>query len=178
MSYLTIAQTDLTYYNISVHSNGSERKDRRKHSGALQQRHQVTHGSPKSPAVAVERIGHGHRHAAQAHQQVAGGQVADEEVCGVVEPLFEQDANQQEGVADTGDHHHHDVEGQEERFEVEQQLRPDERIQRVASVDALAFAVLQSLSCRFTAAVSGQAESLTKQDVHVSLGSTYGANNG
>lgn len=123
--------------------------------------------------MAVERIGHSHRHAAQAHQQIPGGQVADEEVCGVVEPLVKQDANQQEGVANTGDHHHDDVEGQEERFEVEQQLRPYERIQRVTSVDALTFAVFQSLCCGFTAGVSGQTERLTKQDVHVFLGSTY-----
>lgn len=138
----------------------------------------MTHGSAKSPSVGVERVGHSHRHAAQTHQQIPGGQVADEEVCGVVEPLVEQDANQQEGVANAGHHHDDDVEGQEERFEVEQQFGTNERLQRVTLVDALTFAVLQSLRCSFTAAVSGQAESLTKQDVHVSPGSTCTDNNG
>lgn len=167
-----IGWADLTYNHISVHSNGSERKDRCEHSGTLQQRHQVTHGSAKSPPVGVERIGHSHRHAAQAHQQIPGSQVADEEVSGIVEPLVKQDANQQEGVANTGYHHDYDVEWQEERFEVEQEFGPYKGFQRVALVDALTSAVFQSLYRGFTAGVSGQTESLTKQDIHVFPGST------
>lgn len=138
----------------------------------------MTHGSAESPSVGVERVGHSHRHTAQAHQQIPGGQVADEEVCGVVEPLVKQDADQQEGVANAGDHHDYDVERQEERFEVEQEFGPYEGFQRVTLVDALTLAVFQSLYCGFTAGVSGQTESLAKQDVHVSPGSICTDNNG
>lgn len=139
-----LKKTSLTYNHIAVHSDGSEWKHWRKHCSTLQQGNQMAHGSPKSPAVAVEGIRHSHWNTTQTHQQVSSCQVTNEEVGGIVEFLVRQNAKQKDGVSNTSNHHYEEVEREEQRLETKKQLHPYKRIQWVAVVHALAFAALQS----------------------------------
>lgn len=125
----------------------------------------MTQGPPEGPAVAGERVRHGEGDAAQAHEQVPGGQVPDEEVGGVVELLVHQDAEQQQGVAHAGHHHDEAVERQEDGLETQQQLHAHERVQGVALVDPLGSEVLQSFQSQFVSGVAGQSEVLSC-DIH------------
>lgn len=159
--------------HIAVHSDGREWKHRGEHGGTLQQGHHVTQGPPEGPAVAGERVRHGERNAAQAHQQVPSGQVTDEEVGGVVELLVHQNAEQQEGVPHTSHHHDEAVERQEDGFETQEQLHAHERVQGVALVDSLGFEVLQSFQSQFISGVADQCEILTC-DIHTSPARAWG----
>lgn len=77
----------------------------------------------KHPPAPVKGVGRSQRDAEDAHEQVDQGQVADEEVCGVVSFLVVPGEKEQEEVAGAGDRRHRGVEGDEDGLQVEQEVQ-------------------------------------------------------
>lgn len=109
--------------HVTVHSDGHEGQDGSKDGRRLHDHDKVTHVGAKDPSTLVKGVGGGQRDAEDAHEQVDEGQVADEEVGGVVSLLAVPDEVEEEEVAGAGDQDHGRVERDEDKLQVRQEVQ-------------------------------------------------------
>lgn len=114
------------YDDVTIHRDGHEGQDGRVHRRRLHDRHKVAHAWSEHPAPPVEGVGRRQRDAEDAHHQVDKRQVADQEVGGVVPLLVVPDEEEEEQVPGAGDQDHGGIEGDEEKFQSEQQVEARE----------------------------------------------------